>query len=120
MINSSKQEELEFLESIKETLLQAIRRIDDRVKNYAEELRQKKEYMHEHQSSMDEADKVSADQSVNRMASAGENTVTRKRKMLKLIDSPYFGRIDFINNDNRAAIYIGVHTFFDDCLEAAV
>jgi DNA helicase-2/ATP-dependent DNA helicase PcrA len=120
MINSSKQEELEFLESIKETLLQAIRRIDDRVKNYAEELRQKKEYMHEHQSSMDEADKVSADQSVNRMASAGENTVTRKRKMLKLIDSPYFGRIDFINNDNRAAIYIGIHTFFDDLQKANV
>ncbi len=114
MINATEQEEHESLEHIKETLLKAIKRADERVKNYAEELRQKKEYMYEHQSGMDEADKVAAGQSVNRMASTGENAVSRKRKMLKLIDSPYFGRIDFINNEKRSAIYIGIYTFFDE------
>jgi DNA helicase II / ATP-dependent DNA helicase PcrA len=44
----------------------------------------KKEYIYEHQSGMDEADKVSADQSVNRMVSTGESAVARKRKMLNM------------------------------------
>jgi DNA helicase II / ATP-dependent DNA helicase PcrA len=114
MINRTEQEERESLERIKETLLQAIRRADERVKNYAEELRQKKEYMYEHQSGMDEADKVAAGQSVNRMASTGESAVARKRKMLKLIDSPYFARIDFITGETRTAIYIGIYIFFDE------
>jgi DNA helicase II / ATP-dependent DNA helicase PcrA len=118
MINSSEQEERDSLEQIKETLLQAITRADERVKQYAEELRQKKEYIYEHQSGMDEADKVSAGQSVNRMASTGESAVARKRKMLKLIASPYFGRIDFINGEARTAIYIGIYTFFDDLQKA--
>jgi DNA helicase II / ATP-dependent DNA helicase PcrA len=118
MINPTEQEERESLERIKETLLQAITRADERVKQYAEELRQKKEYIYEHQSGMDEADKVSAGQSVNRMAYTGESAVARKRKMLKLIASPYFGRIDFINGETRTAIYIGIYTFFDDLQKA--
>jgi DNA helicase II / ATP-dependent DNA helicase PcrA len=118
MINLTEQEERESLEQIKETLLQAITRADEHVKHYAEELRQKKEYIYEHQAGMDEADKVSAGQSVNRMASTGESAVARKRKMLKLISSPYFGRIDFIKGETRTAIYIGIYTFFDDLQKA--
>lgn len=114
MINTTEREEREYLEQIKETLLQAIRRADENVKQQSEELRQKKEYMYEHQSGMDEADKVSAGQSVNRMASTGEGAVSRKRKLMKLISSPYFGRIDFTTSKERTAIYIGIYTFFDD------
>ncbi len=114
MINTTEGEEREYLEQIKETLLLAIRRADDNVKQQSEELRQKKEYMYEHQSGMDEADKVAAGQSVNRMASTGESSVARKRKLMKLISSPYFGRIDFTTSKESTAIYIGIYTFFDD------
>jgi DNA helicase II / ATP-dependent DNA helicase PcrA len=120
MINATEQEERESVERIREILLLAIKRADENVKQYAEELRQKKEYIYEHRSGMDEADKVSAGQSVNWMVSTGEGAVSRKRKMLKLIDSPYFGRIDFITGENetRSAIYIGIHTYFDDLQKA--
>ena len=41
--------------------------------------------------------------------------MARKRKLLKLIDSPYFGRIDFIPKDSsEEAVYIGIYTFFDE------
>ena len=60
-----------------------------------EELRQKKQYIHENQSGMDEADMVAAGQSIDRIAFTGESVVERRRKLLKLRDSPYFGRIDF-------------------------
>ena len=38
---------------------------------------------------------VSAGQSIDRMAFTGESAEVRKRKLLKLGASPYFGRINF-------------------------
>lgn len=115
MINSTEHEEREYLEEIKEKLLLAIRRTDQQVKEFSTELRQNKEYIYEHQSSMDEADMVAADQSINRMVFTGESAVVRKRKLMKLGTSPYFGRIDFIPDEGeRSAIYIGIYTFTDE------
>jgi len=115
MVNRTEQEEREYLEQIREKLLLAIKRADEGVKQFSEELRQNKEYIHEHQSGMDEADMVAAEQSINRMAFSGEGAVARKRRLLKLIDSPYFGRIDFIPTANsEEVVYIGIYTFFDE------
>ncbi|MET4107474.1 UvrD-helicase domain-containing protein [Hymenobacter sp. UYP22] len=114
-MNATQQEEKEYLEEIKEKLGLAVRRVDTAVKQFSEELRQKKQYIHEHQSGMDEADMVAADQSINRMAFTGEGAVARKRRLLKLGQSPYFGRIDFAPRGQAAsAVYIGVHSFFDE------
>lgn len=120
MINKTEQEEREYLEEIKEKLMLATRRIDDRVKQFSAELRQNKQYIHEHQSGMDEADMVAAGQSINRMAFTGESAVAQKRKLLKLSSSPYFGRIDFETGvgGERTPVYIGIHTFFDETLRA--
>jgi DNA helicase-2/ATP-dependent DNA helicase PcrA len=119
MINRTEQEEREYLEEIKEKLLLAIRRVDDRVKEFSAELRRNKEYIYEHQSGMDDADMVAAGQSINRMAFTGESAVARKRKLMKLGDSPYFGRIDFSTQGEEAVpIYIGIYTFTDETLRA--
>lgn len=115
MINSTEQEEREYLEVIKEKLLLAIRRVDQRVRAFSEELRTTKAYIYENQSGMDEADMVAADQSINRMAFTGESAVARKHKLMKLGTSPYFGRIDFIGaNQERTPVYIGIYTFTDE------
>lgn len=118
MINKTEQEERAFLEEIKERLELSLNRVDSRVKQYAEELRQTKEYIYEHQSGMDDADKVSAGQSINRMASTGESSVARKKKLMKLRESPYFGRIDFVTGEGKEQmpVYIGIHTFTDETL----
>jgi DNA helicase II / ATP-dependent DNA helicase PcrA len=116
MINKSEQEEREYLEVIKEKLVLAIRRIEDRVKQLSSELRQNKEYIYEHQSGLDEADMVAAGQSINRLAFTGESTVMARKKLRKLIQSPYFGRIDFVpeGDSQETPAYIGIHTFTDD------
>src|SRR3989337_2053805 len=113
MVNTTEQEEREYLEEIKEKLLIAIRRVDETVKQFSEELRQNKEYIYEHQSGMDEADMVAAGQSINRMVFSGESAVARKKKLLKLGESPYFGRIDFVPTENagRSPVYIGIYSF---------
>jgi DNA helicase-2/ATP-dependent DNA helicase PcrA len=115
MINSTEQEEKEYLEEVKEKLLLAIKRADDRVKEFSTELRQNKAYIYEHQSGMDEADMVAAGQSINRLAYSGESAVAIKRKLMKLHHSPYFGRIDFTAATiEPAPVYIGIYTFFDE------
>jgi DNA helicase-2/ATP-dependent DNA helicase PcrA len=114
MINPTEQDEREYLEVIKEKLTLAIKYIDDTVRRYSEELKQKKQYISEQKSGMDEADMVAADQSVNRMAFTGGAAVEKKRKLIKLVQSPYFGRIDFIGNDKvRTPVYIGISSFVD-------
>jgi len=118
MINSTEQEEREYLEVIKEKLLLTIKRVDDSVKQFSTELQQNKQYIHEHQSGMDEADMVAAGQSIDRMAFTGESAVARKRKLIKLFDSPYFGRIDFkveLSGD-QIPYYIGIHSFSDESM----
>ncbi|HLK98519.1 MAG TPA: hypothetical protein VK364_12180, partial [Hymenobacter sp.] len=114
-MNATEQEEREYLEEIKEKLAFAVKRVDDAVKQFSNELREKKQYIHEHQSGMDEADMVAADQSINRMAFTGEAAVARKRKLIKLGQSPYFGRIDFVAlNKVKTPVYIGVYSFLDE------
>lgn len=116
MINKTEKEEREYLEEIKEKLQLALRRVDSSVRQHASELQQNKEYIHQNQSGMDEADMVAAEQSINRMAFTGESAVARRRKLLKLVQSPYFGRIDFSAEiDSEATpVYIGIYTFTDD------
>jgi DNA helicase II / ATP-dependent DNA helicase PcrA len=120
MINQTEQEEREYLEVIKEKLMLAIRRVDENVRQFSSELKQNKQYIHEHQSGMDEADMVAAGQSINRMAFTGESAVARKRKLLKLGSSPYFGRIDFKadSEDAHTPVYIGIYTFSDELMRA--
>jgi DNA helicase-2/ATP-dependent DNA helicase PcrA len=115
MINPTEQAEREYLELIKERLMLSVQRVDDNVRQYAEELRQKKEYIHEHQSGMDEADMVAAGQSIDRIAFTGESSVERRRRLSKLMDSPYFGRIDFTPQRGKTnAVYIGLHSYADE------
>jgi DNA helicase II / ATP-dependent DNA helicase PcrA len=119
MINHTEQDEREYLEEVREKLILAIRRVDESVRNFSDELKQSKQYIHEHQSGMDEADMVAAGQSINRMAFTGESAVLRKKKLLKLISSPYFGRIDFkTSEDGASPVYIGMHTFSDETIRA--
>jgi DNA helicase-2/ATP-dependent DNA helicase PcrA len=112
MINRNEQEEREYLEGVKEKLQFALRRVGDTVTQFDRELREKKEYIYEHQSGMDDADRVAAEQSVNRMVFTGDTVVARRRKLQKLLLSPYFGRIDFSRGDAEPEpVYIGIFSF---------
>ena len=114
-MNTTEQEEREYLEVMKEQLVLAIRRGDTAVRQASDEIREKKEYLHEHQSGLDDADLVAAGQSIDRMAFVGEAAVARKRRLLKLLQSPYFGRVDFTpQGQETMPVYIGMHSFLDE------
>lgn len=118
MVNSTEEGERIYLEEIKERLSLALHRVANRVREFSEELRQNKQYIYEHQHGLDEADMVAADQSINRMVGTGEGAVERRRKLMKLVSSPYFGRIDFqkITDSEETPVYVGLATFTDETI----
>ena len=114
IIRATEQEEREYLDQIKQRLESALHQVDLSINQYSKEFRQNEQYTYDQRSGMDDADIVSAGQSVIRMISHGESVVVRKRKLVKLMESPYFGRIDFTREGaNGLPIYIGVHSFSD-------
>ncbi|HEU5289398.1 MAG TPA: UvrD-helicase domain-containing protein [Cyclobacteriaceae bacterium] len=115
MVNQTEQDERNYLAEIKERISFAVQRTIGRVRDFSDELRQTKAYLHEHQSGLDEADLVAAWQSINRMAFSGEETVERRNKLIKLAAAPYFGRIDFQsgNDEKGTPVYVGLTNFTD-------
>lgn len=112
-IHATEQDERTYLEHILQELEWALRQVDREARQFSKEFRQNEAYLRDQRSGMDEADIVSAGQSFRRMAFQGEAGVAAKRRLNRLLDSPYFGRIDFVreDDDDLLPIYIGVHSF---------
>jgi DNA helicase-2/ATP-dependent DNA helicase PcrA len=115
IINLTEQDERDYLDQILQKLEWAFHQADQAAKQFTKAFRQNEEYLYDQRSGMDDADRVSAGQSFKWMAFQGESTIAAKRRLRKLMESPYFGRIDF-TVDGRSEplpIYIGVHSFAD-------
>lgn len=112
----SLKEEKVFLNRVKEKLNDTLKKMDERVINQARELHETKEYLYENKTGMDRMEKESIRQSVTQGALIGEGIVKKRKQIHKLLDSPYFGRFDFLENgENKdVPIYIGIHSFFDE------
>ena len=98
----------------------ALAQIDRESKQFSKEFREEQRYLYDQRSGMDEADIVSAGQSHTRFAVQGEAGIAARRKFIKLIESPYFGRIDFIRagETGRLPVYIGMHSFIPEAPDA--
>lgn len=115
IINPTEQDERQYLEKILRQLDHALGDADRETREFAREFREDQAYLRDQQSGMDEADIVSAGQSFKRMAFQGEAGIAARRKLMRLRDTPYFGRIDFVRGgtrqSNRLPIYIGMYSF---------
>lgn len=120
VIHPTEQEERDYLELILQQLEWALEQIDRETKQFTKEFRAEQRYLNDQRSGMDDADIVSAGQSHRRFAFQGEAGIVNRRKLTKLSDSPYFGRIDFNQEREslRLPIYIGVHSFIPQAPDA--
>ncbi len=116
MINKTEAEERKYLEEVKGKLNRTLDFIDERVSGYAKDLQEQKKYLYENKADMDHVEKNAVRQSVTSAVLTGEAVLDRKKRIQKLLQSPYFGRFDFSENGNNQAfpVYIGVHAYFDE------
>jgi Superfamily I DNA and RNA helicases len=116
MFNQSEAEERRYLEIMLIKLRKAFQDMDDKITNYAHEIREKKKYIWENLSQFDSVEKADNRIAVNNTITFGEKAILQKQKLSKLINSPYFGRIDFIRDDENKenTYYIGIHNFSEE------
>ena len=116
MFNQTEKDERNYLEQVKDKLQSAIDRIDKNVQDYAKEVQAQKDYLWEHKTGMDHVEKVAVHQSVRQSALTGEAAVEKKKRLRKLMQSPWFGRFDFKEQGAQKPlpVYVGVHAYYDE------
>lgn len=113
VFNTSEKEEKDYLEIVKAKLEKAILDIDHLVRKQAKDIKDLNEYLEEHKTGMDHIEKISVRESIAQTAMTGEHSVGIRKRLLKLQQIPYFGRIDFKITKNTNPYYIGIHSFLD-------
>lgn len=115
IFNKSEQDERGYLEEIKQKLQRAIDDAEVAASAIQKDSEESMEYMWEHKDGMDRMEKLAVRKSIAQIALIGESVVAKKKRIAKLIASPYFGRVDFRENGSMSpeSVYIGIHSFYN-------
>jgi DNA helicase-2/ATP-dependent DNA helicase PcrA len=99
-----------------------LKKIDIRVSEINEAIRLKKEeidymnnHMEEHKRDMDHLEKNAMRETISNYQLLGNHSIENKKRLYRLRDTAYFGRIDFCKTHQSETnnIYVGVHNFQD-------
>lgn len=115
VFNQTEQDEVSYMKSIIKRLEKIITKLDEVINNNVKDLREYKNYLWENQSELDRAEKSAVRHNVTQAVLSSEAIVERKKRIRKMIEIPYFGRIDFQEDKkaNSVPIYIGIHSYYD-------
>ncbi|MFW5701209.1 MAG: HelD family protein, partial [Cyclobacteriaceae bacterium] len=113
---NEEKKEIEYLQLIISKIDKSIRSISDRIQQQLDDINDVKIHLQEHKREMDRMDKNAVHESVSQIAMLGEVSVDKKKRLMRLRDIPYFGRIDFTEKGKNKPlpVYIGVHNFQDE------
>ncbi len=107
--------EEKYLAHVLERIRAAIGSADTTVRERVQTLDEQKRYLWENKD-IDPHEVRSVRENILNIHAIGESAIARRERLARMLDTPYFGRIDFRENtpDGKPApIYIGVHTFHD-------
>jgi DNA helicase-2/ATP-dependent DNA helicase PcrA len=113
--NETEKKEREYLGQVIRMLQEAIRTVDTSVKDHVQTLQENKDYLWSNKD-IDPQEVRSMRESILNHFAQGENVIARRERLYRLLDIPYFGRIDFSENKPESftlPIYIGIQPFSD-------
>jgi len=112
---SAKEEEIRYLDKIKNRLISEIADSNQSLSAQAAEMKELKSYLWENKAELDNKEQFTINRSVQRVAGTGDHLALYRNRLQKLLLSPYFGRFDFIQNNagTMETFYLGVTSFFD-------
>ena len=116
IFNKSEEQEKEYLQKIIKIINDTINNVDSSVKDQVETLKEHKDYLWQNIKEIDAQEVRSMRETILNTLAIGEGVISKRKRLAKLLDIPYFGRIDF--KENRAdvgtePVYIGIHSFYD-------
>ena len=115
VFNKTEEQEKEYLQQVITTIHDTINTTSTSVKEYIDTLQEYKDYLWSNKD-IDPHEIRSMRESILNHFALGENVIDKRRRLSKILDIPYFGRIDFEEKKNGSSvlpIYIGIHTFYD-------
>lgn len=115
IFNKSEGQEREYLQRIISIIKDIINNTDTSVKEHVDTLREYKDYLWSNKD-IDPHEIRSMRESILNHFALGESVIDKRRRLGKILDIPYFGRIDFKEkgaDKNTMPLYIGIHTFYD-------
>lgn len=114
--NPAEEDEIRYMKEVIKRLENIITKLDEVINNNVKDLREYKNYLWENQSELDRAEKSAVRHNVTQAVMSSEAIMEKKKRIRKMIEIPYFGRIDFLseNSEQPLPIYIGIHSFYDN------
>lgn len=115
VFNETEKQEQEYLQQIIHLLKENINNTDMSVKEHVDTLAEYKDYLWSNKD-IDPQEIRSMRESILNHFALGENVIDKRKRLGKIVDIPYFGRIDFEEKKEKGnirPIYIGIHTFYD-------
>lgn len=105
----------QFLKEITDCLQQKIKELDEDLSAGQQEIKNMHEYYWENYTEMDEYGYENYDnqQALLHQAHANQEKLLKRQRLTKMLDSPFFGRVDFRYEDEEEAetFYIGIGNF---------
>ena len=112
------QDEHQALAKIMTKLKKAHMAVNAKVDDYDDEYMDLKQYMVDYRNEMDTMEMFSNQRALTTIDKTGVMTVKQRTQLEKLIESPYFGRIDFVydgeSEEDAETFYIGKFSFTDE------
>ncbi len=114
--NQTEKQERAYLKQVIQSLRDAIDGINQSVRDQEEELRHHKDYIWQARTDIDAQEVRSMRETILNTLAIGESIIALRNRLTRMLEIPYFGRIDFRENTPGSSlipVYIGVHTYYD-------
>lgn len=110
------QKEEQYLETLIKKVAGSLTEINELVHKKKEEIDEMHLIMQENKRDMDHLDKNALREAIHNQSLIGEHGLDKRKRLARLLDVPYFGRLDFVpeKSGNAMPIYVGVHNYLDE------
>ena len=111
-------EGIAFLDIVTDKLKQNLTQIHENLSDGQKEINQMQEYFWDNYTEMDEYGYEYYDnqQALLQQVNANQNILSMKHRIESMLDSPFFGRVDFLydGDDEPESFYIGIANFAEE------
>lgn len=112
---TEEKKEKEYLSNLLKKVEVRISEINEAIQMKSNEVASMNKHMQDHKTDMDHLEKNNMREAIFNFSLQGEHSVENRKRLHRLKDTAYFGRIDFVDNQSKdfKKIYVGVHNFED-------
>lgn len=112
---TEEKKEKEYLFTLLKKVELKLSEINETIRLKSDEVASMNKHMQDHKTDMDHLEKNNMREAVYNFSLQGEHSVENRKRLIRLKDTAYFGRIDFKESlsGEFKNIYVGVHNFQD-------